>query len=84
MAEGQFLVWLIKVRPAFFRFRVGFFAPWLGKYRVSMNAARHAILPSYGEGIPSRKRLVLTRVHIEASQCDAGHLVRDTKGIFFA
>lgn len=51
------------------------------KNRLSVNEARHAILLSYCEG---EKRLVLTRVDIEASQCDAGHLVRDTQGIFFA
>jgi hypothetical protein len=30
VAEGQFLVWGTRRGPAFFRFRVGSFAPWLG------------------------------------------------------
>jgi hypothetical protein len=30
VAEGQFLVWGTRRGPAFFRFRVGLFAPWLG------------------------------------------------------
>jgi hypothetical protein len=40
---------------------------------ISLNDTRHAIPPSYGE---SEERLGLTRISIDASQCNAGHLVK--------
>ena len=81
VAEGQFLVWLIKVGAHFLPFSGWFLCTMAWKNRLSVNEARHAILLSDGE---DDKRFFLTQIDIEASQCDAGHLVRDTKGIFFA
>jgi len=50
VAEGQFLVWLIKVGAHFLPFSGWFLCTMAWKNRLSVNEARHAILLSYGEG----------------------------------
>jgi hypothetical protein len=67
----QFLVYLIRTWTRFLPLLGWFPCTMAWECCISMNDTRHAIPPSYGE---SEERFDLTRICIDTSQFNAGHL----------